>query len=95
MGLNIKKPSTEAAIRRLANRTGESLTNAIESAVEEKLARIEKDDTAKKPAQTVEEFLAAIKPLQDRVAEARKRSGDTRSLLEMMDDLYDEHGLPK
>lgn len=40
MGLNIKKPSTEAAIRELAARTGESLTEVVESAVREKLERI-------------------------------------------------------
>jgi len=95
MGLNIKKASTEAAIRELAAKTGESLTDAVESAVRDKLARVEQEAQPMKPAKTVEEFLKAMRPYQDRIAEARRRSGDTRSLQELMDGLYDEHGLPK
>ena len=95
MGLNIKKPATEAAIRRLAARTGESLTDAIDRAVTERLARIEAEDAARKPAQTVEEFLAAIRPLQDAIAAKRKTMGDHRTARELIDELYDEHGLPK
>jgi antitoxin VapB len=95
MGLNIKNPGTEAAIRRLAARTGESLTDAVDRAVTERLARIEAEDAAHKPAQTVEEFLAAIRPLQDAIAAKRKIIGDHRTARELIDELYDEHGLPK
>lgn len=40
MGILIENPATEAKIRRLARRTGESLTTAVERAVEERLARV-------------------------------------------------------
>ena len=40
MGVFIKKPEAEAKIRELASRTGETLTEAIERAVEERLQRL-------------------------------------------------------
>jgi antitoxin VapB len=40
MGVIIKNAVTEAKIRKLAKRTGETLTQAVEHAVDEKLARI-------------------------------------------------------
>lgn len=40
MGLNIKNPDTEAAIRELAGLTGEKLTIAVHNAVQEKIARL-------------------------------------------------------
>ena len=39
MGVIIKNPTTEKKIRRLAKRTGETLTQAVERAVDERLAR--------------------------------------------------------
>lgn len=39
MGVFIKNPATEAKIRQLAARTGESLTEAIDHAVDERLER--------------------------------------------------------
>jgi len=91
MGLNIKKPSTEAAIRELAALTGENLTEAVENAVREKLER----ERATRPARTAEEFLEAIRPLQEAIAKERRAKGDTRTARELIDELYDEHGLPK
>jgi antitoxin VapB len=41
MGVIIKNVTTEAKIRKLAKRTGETLTEAVERAVDERLARIE------------------------------------------------------
>lgn len=40
MGILIKNAATEAKIRTLAERTGESLTTAVERAVEERLERV-------------------------------------------------------
>ena len=88
MGLNIKKPSTEAAIRELAAQTGESLTEAVESAVREKLERVK----AAALPQTGAELLQRLQPLLDEIAAKRI---DHRSSEEIMDELYDEHGLPK
>jgi antitoxin VapB len=94
MGLNIKNPGVEENIRKLAAQTGESLTDAIDTAVREKLARIEEEKERARPARSVEEFLTAIRPFQDQIAYERRRKGDTRTARELMDELYDEHGLP-
>ena len=40
MGVIIKNSTTEKKIRRLAKRTGETLTQAVERAVDERLARL-------------------------------------------------------
>jgi|GEM_PF-936917 antitoxin VapB len=90
MGLNIKSPSAEKAIRDLAAASGEGLTEAVEKAALERLARIH----AERPAQTAAEFLAAIRPLQEEIAARRLANGDTRTARELMDELYDENGLP-
>lgn len=91
MGLNIKSAKAEKAIRDLAAETGESLTEAVEKAAVERLQRVRR--TAK-PARTAAEFLAAIQPLQEAVAAERRARGDKRTLQELMDELYDENGLP-
>jgi antitoxin VapB len=41
MGVIIKNAAAEAKIRKLAKRTGETLTQAVERAVDERLARTE------------------------------------------------------
>ncbi len=91
MGLNIKKPSTEAAIRELAALTGQSLTDAVESAVLEKLNQLL---SAKRP-QTLQEHLAALRPLQEALAAQKIDPNDARTGRELIEELYDEHGLPK
>ena len=91
MGLNIKKTEVEAEIRELAKRTGQTLTGAIQGAVREKLDRL--DQGARK--QTLEEFLAAIRPLQDALKAKKIDPNDHRTARELLDELYDEHGLPK
>ena len=40
MGVFIKKPEAEAKIRELAARTGETITDAIERAVDDRLAKL-------------------------------------------------------
>lgn len=92
MGLNIKSGSAERAIRELAAETGESLTEAVERAARERLERLKAE---KRRDQTVEEFINAIRPLQDAVARERRQRGDTRSARELTDELYDDQGLPK
>jgi len=39
MGILIKRPETEEKIRELANRAGETITDAVERAVDERLAK--------------------------------------------------------
>ena len=92
MGINIKNEETEAAIRELASLTGEGLTEAIANAAREKVARLK---SQKGRAQTLEAYLAAIRPLQDAVARERRARKDRRTARQLLDELYDEHGLPK
>jgi len=40
MGILIKRPATEDKIRELADRTGETITDAVDRAVEERLAKV-------------------------------------------------------
>jgi antitoxin VapB len=91
MGLNIKNAEAEAVVRELASMTGEGLTEAIVGAAREKLGRLK----AEKKSQTVEEFLASIRPLQEAIARERLEKHDTRTAQQLMDELYDEDGLPK
>jgi antitoxin VapB len=92
MGLNIKNADVEADIRKLAEITGESLTTAIQGAVREKIARLKQ---AAVPSDTLGEYLAAIRPLQEALKARQLRPDDQRTARELIDDLYDEHGLPK
>jgi antitoxin VapB len=91
MGLNIKKPSTEAAIRELAAQTGQSLTDAVESAVLEKLIQL----AATKHPKTFEEHLAILHDLQNKLQAQKIDPSDKRTGQELLDELYDEYGLPK
>jgi antitoxin VapB len=91
MGLNIKKASTEAAIRELAERTGESLTDAIEHAVLEKLNQLKSETRG----DTLEAMLERLRPLQDSLKAKQFDPTDKRTARELIDELYDEHGLPK
>jgi antitoxin VapB len=91
MGLNIKKPSAEAAIRELAARTGESLTDAVETAVLEKLSHLR---SAAQP-DTLDAMMGRLRPLQEALKAKQIDPGDFRTGAELAEDLYDEHGLPK
>lgn len=90
MGLNIKKASTEAAIRELAARTGESLTAAVEGAVLDKLVQLR----GAQKRETFEEMLAWVKELQDSLKAKKLDPNDTRSGQEIVEEMYDENGLP-
>jgi antitoxin VapB len=90
MALNIKKPDAEADIRELAALTGQSLTDAIQSAVQEKLQRLKKTGAG----ESLQDYLAAIRPFQDALKAKRIDPNDRRTGKELEDELYDEHGLP-
>ena len=82
MGLNIKNEKVERLAREVAAETGESLTSAIQHALEERLLRLRRDQDFE------------IK--KARVREILKRSGPTPpGLTSDHSDLYDERGLPK
>ncbi|HEX3944495.1 MAG TPA: type II toxin-antitoxin system VapB family antitoxin [Rhizomicrobium sp.] len=83
MGLNIKSDKAHALAKMLSEKTGESLTDIVTHALEEKLARVEKEDRF--------ERLTAI---AKRMAERLNAPGGPKMM--EIDDLYDEEtGLPK
>lgn len=62
MGISIKNPKLEEDIRILAARTGQSLTEAVATAVQEKLSRtpVSKEEQERR--------MQVLKEIQDRVA---------------------------
>lgn len=83
MALSIKNRHTEEAARELAQATGESITEAVTVAVEERLARLGRARRKDIEERQVEELLQALWDLPDL---------DDRSAEEILG--YDEQGLP-
>jgi len=81
MAFSIKNPEADRLARRLARKTGESLTDAVTIALRERLQRV--SPRSEKTAR------ARIDRIVRKVAEIPTR--DRRSLEEV---LYDERGLP-
>jgi len=86
MSLNIKNPETHALAERLAKLTGETMTEAVTTALRERLARVEE-----KPDfdEALYEKLKAI------ATDARKHMKEPWLSIEHGDLLYDQRGLPK
>lgn len=80
MALNIKDPSVHEAVKRIAALTGESQAQAVATAVNERLARLQQDDLAAR--------LLAIGHKT-----ARRMTPATRQL-DHAEMLYDDQGLP-
>ena len=80
MALNIKDAAVHEAVRQIAAITGESQAQAVATAVNERLARLEKDDLAAR-------LLAIGRKSASRMRPEGKRL-DHGALL------YDERGLP-
>ena len=94
--LNIKDADTTRMVRELAELTGETQTEVVRKAVEERLGR-EKSSRREHEARRkeekrreFEEAWAKIKKIQEEV----KRLGLADNML-TDDDLYDENGLPR
>lgn len=83
MPLNIKNPEVDELARKLAERTGESITEAVLNALKERLER-----TGKGRAAIIKDELSAI-----RRRCARLPVRDSRSPDEILG--YDEQGLPR
>ena len=87
MGLNIKNPDTEAAIRRLALREGIGLTEAVDRAV-----RMLLGDEAEQRRREIERRKKAIDEIVQDVA--AKLGPNPPTFAELEDGMYDEYGLP-
>lgn len=83
MALNIKDPETDRLARRLAETTGETITDALRIAIDERLRRVLR--TQKPPARPA---------LQRFIDRGRARPMlDARSMDEILG--YDDTGLPR
>jgi len=83
MSLNIKNDEAHKLAKRLSQKTGESLTDTVTTALRERLARIEKDDR-----------VAELNAIAQRIAERLNAPGGPKMM--EIEDLYDEEtGLPK
>ena len=84
MGLNIKNPETHQLAQELANRTGETLTAAVTTAVRERLDRVRREQGVSLADRLMEIGQDCAKHLKEPF-----RSADHGDLL------YDERGLPR
>ena len=80
MALNIKDPSVHDAVKQIARITGESQAQAVATAVNERLVRLQKSDLAAR-------LLAIGRKTASRMSPETKR-------LDHGVLLYDERGLP-
>jgi antitoxin VapB len=84
VALSIKHDEADRLARALARETGESLTEAVITALRERLSRVRRPRRAKK-------IQAEVRAIQKRVA--RLPVLDSRTADEILD--YDDHGLPR
>jgi antitoxin VapB len=86
MALNIKSDDTEALAREVARRTGESLTRAVQVALTERLARLDRGDAS---------VTARAARLLEIGRDAAPRWQEPQRSSNHGDLLYDEAGLPR
>jgi antitoxin VapB len=84
MPLSIKSLETERLVREIAAKTGESLTETIQRALEERLERINRERQSRTLPNQIDEILARVDQLPVL---------DARSADEIIG--YDENGLPR
>ena len=85
MSLNIKNPETHRLAKELAGLTGESMTEAITTAVRERLERVRVADSGSGMAERIHAI----------AVEMHARLPEDFFDVEHGDLLYDEDGLPK
>jgi antitoxin VapB len=86
MGVLIKNPKAEAKIRKLAARTGETITDAVERAVDERIARL---GPAPKKGRINRKKLAEVLAYFDSLPKMNEHLTDDEIIG------YDENGLPR
>jgi antitoxin VapB len=85
MTMNIKNPHTHELARELAGLTGETVTQAVTVALQERLDRVRREKSAE----------ARIQRMHELAAEIRSRLPADAFAIDHGDLLYDELGLPK
>lgn len=63
MGINIKNPETERLIRELAEKTGEGKTEAVETAVRERIQRLDATKLRQRRLSRMREIVDEMAPL--------------------------------
>ena len=87
MSLNIKNETTHALVRQLAALTGQSQTSAVEDAVRRRIAEVEQSRT--------DEEQERRRRIRAVIRRAQQLPNTGRTTDEIMDELYDETGLPR
>ena len=87
MALHIRSSSVDKLARKVAKKTGETLTEAIQTALAERLARLEGVDRNAEEA-----LIREIREIQSQLSPEFRN--DKRTARELIDELYDEDGLP-
>lgn len=82
MGMNIKNATVERLARELANETGETMTSAIQRALEMRLERVRMDRDLNHRKRELKAFLDKLPPPPPGMTSDHA-------------DLYDDWGLPK
>jgi antitoxin VapB len=84
MALSIKNPDTEQLARQVAEATGETITEAIQKSLEERMERIHRQRRQRHVEARLEDIIKRLRalPVLDR-----------RSAEEIVG--YDEHGIPR
>jgi antitoxin VapB len=84
MALSIRKSETERLARTVASQTGESLTEAIEQALRERLERLQRQKRAHALVEKLDDILARVDALP---------TLDSRTADKILG--YDKHGMPR
>ncbi|MFB8189251.1 type II toxin-antitoxin system VapB family antitoxin [Microbacterium sp. NPDC055988] len=87
MSLNIKNETTHELVRRLAALTGQSQTSAVEDAVRRRLAELEQQRT--------DDDMERRRRIRAVIRRAQQIPSTGRTTEEIMDELYDETGMPR
>ena len=83
MGLNIKNQETHKLVQTLAKKTGETFTEAVTTAVRERLERLERE-------RRVDDRVRDVMAISRRFSKLLKGKK-----IDIDSELYDENGLPK
>jgi antitoxin VapB len=89
MALHIRSPRVDKLARKLSERTGETLTEAIAQALSERLDRLEAADRNNERA-TFDKLME----ISDRAAKLLNKA-TSKTSTELLDELYDDDGLPR
>ena len=89
MALHIRSPRVDKLAREVSERTGETLTEAIACALSERLDRLEAADRSSEQA-----MFDKLMEISNRAAKLLNKTTHKTST-ELLDELYDDDGLPR